>query len=220
MSRVPVCPTDEIERSLCVDSSLVCGIDEVGRGAWAGPLVMACVIPGKGTINGVRDSKKVSEKNRVRLAQEIALWSDGIGIGIVSNNEIDEIGMSRALKECAHRSIVDLENNGYKADKILLDGHYDFVQSKKHQTTTVVKGDDKSHLIAAASIVAKVYRDSYMASQEVSGIYPEFYFEKNKGYPSPVHKEALKVYGPTPLHRISWKILDPISQDLIAQPLF
>ncbi len=213
-------PTDELERSLSKNINLVCGIDEVGRGAWAGPLVMAAVVPGDGVIEGVRDSKKVSEKNRIRLAQEIALWAKGIGIGVVDNREIDEIGMARALRECSLRALADLEELDLFAKHILLDGHYDFIQSSKYEVTTVVKGDDKSHLIAAASIVAKVHRDTYMASEHVAGKYPDFCFEKNKGYPSPDHKNALKNDGPTEFHRVSWKILDDVSTKNNLQALF
>lgn len=201
-------PSDEIESAIYADGRVVCGMDEVGRGAWAGPLVIAAVIPGVGTIDGVRDSKKIAQKKREKLSGEIASWAKGIGIGVVSNREIDEIAMAQAITLCAHRALQDLENNAESPDCILLDGHYDFVRNNKYDIVTIVKGDNASHCIAAASIIAKVYRDNFMASEPIINNYPDFCFEKNKGYPSPVHKDALRKNGPTPLHRISWNILE------------
>lgn len=215
-----VCPDDHIEKALAHSGDVVCGMDEVGRGAWAGPLVLAAVIPGEGTIDGVKDSKKVSPKKRQVLSQEIHGWAKGIGFGIVTNNEIDEWGMSKALTVGAHRALTQLQSTSIGVDHVLLDGHYDFIKHETIRTTTIIKGDNASHAIAAASIVAKVYRDDWMSSSEVAGIYEAFCFEKNKGYPAPIHKEALARLGPTPLHRISWDILGAGSQSQDSNALF
>ncbi len=213
-------PTDEIEAEFFARGSVVCGMDEVGRGAWAGPLVLAAVIPGSGTIDGVKDSKRISPKKRSILAPEIYAWAKGVGIGIVTNEEIDQWGMSKSLHIGAQRTLDDLEKNATAVDAVLLDGSFDFIRNKKYNVTTIVKGDNVSHAIAAASVVAKVFRDDYMSGNEVAARYPEFCFEKNKGYPAPVHREALKSCGPTPLHRISWDILGDTFPSPRAQPLF
>lgn len=200
-------PNDDLEREVISTGSIVCGMDEVGRGAWAGPLVLAAVIPGVGTIPGVRDSKKLSAKKREVLSREIRAWAKGIGIGSVTNVEIDNIGLNRAITLGAHRALENLEQTSIFADTVLLDGQYDFICDNKYIVKTIVKGDNVSHAIAAASIVAKVFRDNYMCSDEVAKKYPLFGFEKNKGYPAPMHKNELAKVGPTPLHRISWNIL-------------
>ena len=206
-------PDDSIEKNFLSCGRTVCGIDEVGRGAWAGPLVLAAVVPGEGTIEGVRDSKKISAKKRKFLSLQIWNWAKAIGIGEVSNSEIDEIGLARSLTLGANRAIEQVRRSHGNIDVVLLDGPFDFIGDKKSEVVTVVKGDDTSHLIACASIVAKVYRDNLMCSSEIAGRYHDFVFESNKGYPSKIHKQALKKYGPTELHRISWNILEqPFSQ--------
>jgi ribonuclease HII len=199
-------PDDKIEREVLSRGKTVCGIDEVGRGAWAGPLVLAAVVPGDGMIDGVRDSKKISPKKRESLAKEIHSWATSIGFGVVSNSEIDEMGLSRAITLGSKRALIQVEQSGISIDEVLLDGNYDFLKDSKKTVRTYIKGDNLSHLIAAASIVAKVYRDNMMASEAVAGKYPEFMFESNKGYPSPVHKTALSQLGATPIHRVSWNI--------------
>lgn len=206
MVKSPEFPHDEIESGLRDKGNVVCGMDEVGRGAWAGPLVLAAVIPGNGIIDGVRDSKKISPKKRTLLDLQIRDWAKGIGIGSVSNNEIDEMGLAHAITLGAKRALQDLEKTSICPNIVLLDGHYDFICDDKYLVQTIIKGDNVSHAIAAASIVAKVYRDTYMSSESVAGKYPKFCFEKNKGYPAPVHKLELKNAGPTPLHRVSWDI--------------
>lgn len=201
-------PDDKIEREVISNGKTVCGIDEVGRGAWAGPLVLAAVVPGTGMIDGIRDSKKVSPKKREVLSKQIFSWSPAIGFGIVSNNEIDQLGLSNAITLGSRRAISEIEKAGTFIDVVLLDGNYDFLKEPKRSVQTYIKGDNLSHLIASASIVAKVFRDTYMASEEVAGRFPEFMFESNKGYPSPIHKSKLRDLGPTPLHRVSWDIFE------------
>ena len=213
-------PDNKIEAKIMKAGTTVCGIDEVGRGAWAGPLVLAAVVPGIGTIDGVRDSKKISPKKRDELSSKISLWASAIGIGVVGNDEIDRIGLSEALTLGAQRAIGQIEESGPIVDHILLDGNFDFVKIPKKIVETYTRGDDLSHAIAAASIVAKVFRDDLMSSELIAGKYPPFFFESNKGYPSPVHKAALRDNGPTPFHRISWNIFEtsfsnPLEEALI-----
>lgn len=219
MQRLVQCPGCEIEEEISSQGKIVCGMDEVGRGAWAGPLVIGCVVPGEGTIPGVRDSKRVSPNVRTKLSSEIRSWAKGIGIGVVTNGEIDQWGMNVAMRNASLRALDDLEKTSVGVDVVLLDGHYDFIKHPSYDVRTIVKGDNVSHAIAAASIVAKVFRDEYMASDEVSGRYPQFHFEKNKGYPAPVHREALSTLGPTAFHRVSWDILgsqaSPVQESLM-----
>ena len=181
-------------------------MDEFGRGFVAGSFVLAAVIPGNAVLPGVRDSTKLTQNKRQILDLEIRSWAKGIGLGVVSNNEIDEFGLAKAITIGANRTLENLKSNSVKAHTVLLDGHYDFICNSDYSVRTIIKGDNVSHAIAAASIIAKVYRDNYMSSKEVTDLYPEFSFEKNKGYPAPVHKKALTELGPTPLHRISWNI--------------
>lgn len=126
------------------------------------------------------------------LSKEIIDWAKCYSVGVVTNNEIDQWGMSKALKICATRTLKGLQDHVANVDVILLDGNIDFLVDCEIKTELIIKGDNFSHVIACASIIAKVYRDNYMSSETVAGKYKEFYFEKNKGYPAPVHKEALK----------------------------
>lgn len=210
----------DLEEEISRDGTVVCGMDEVGRGAWAGPLVIAAVIPGEGVIEGVRDSKRISAPRREQLARDIRNWSKGIGLGIVTNTEIDSISMAKAVTVAAQRALEEVEKISLAPEVVLLDGHYDFIRNDAYQVRTLVKGDDSSHAIAAASIVAKVFRDKYMASNEVHGRFRDFCFDRNKGYPSPAHKEALSRLGPTPFHRISWDILGSVSKYQAPKALF
>ena len=210
---IPKFPTSAIEHEYISHGLTVGGMDEVGRGSWAGPLVMAAVIPGVGVIEGVRDSKKIAPKKRELLSKEIIDWAKCYSVGVVTNNEIDQWGMSKALKICATRTLKGLQDHVANVDVILLDGNIDFLVECEIKTELIIKGDNFSHVIACASIIAKVYRDNYMSSETVAGKYKEFYFEKNKGYPAPVHNEALKRLGATPLHRVSWDIFGENGQD-------
>ncbi|MFN8015495.1 MAG: ribonuclease HII [Acidimicrobiia bacterium] len=211
-------PGNEIEQKLIVAGKTVCAMDEVGRGAWAGPLVIACVIPGAGTIEGVRDSKKISIKKREQLSEKIWAWAKTIGIGATSNEEIDKYGLGRCLTIAAIRALENIDKL-FKPDYVLLDGSHNFIKNNSYEVQTIVKGDNISHAIAAASIVAKVYRDNIMSSTECIDKYGVYGFEKNKGYPSPAHRQALSQYGPCDMHRVSWNIFEPIDESMIADAL-
>ena len=172
----------------------IAGIDEVGRGPLAGPVVAACVIlPDDEMILGLDDSKKVSAKKREMLSEQIkekAIWS----IGIVSHEDIDKYNIKVATKMAMKQAIEKLDIN---PDFLLIDAEH--LEDISIPQNSIIKGDAKSVSIAAASIVAKVYRDYLMDIE--SEKYPEYAFDKNKGYGTAVHCAALKEYGPTPIHR-------------------
>lgn len=183
-------------------AGVVVGIDEVGRGAWAGPLTLAAVVlPRDRRVYGVRDSKQLTEARREQLFGRVVEWCSAVGVGHASHQECDQLGMSAAQQLAARRAMDAL---GISADIVLVDGPWDFVGADRVET--VIKGDRVSLSIAAASIVAKVSRDRFMRS--VSPEHPGFDFDRNKGYPCPRHKLALKGYGPTAIHRRSWSFMD------------
>ena len=199
----------------------IAGLDEVGRGSWAGPLtVAAAVIPQERRVNGIRDSKMLNESRREALFDRIAAWCTAWAVGHASPQECDRHGMSAAQRLAAHRA---LDGLGIDPDRILLDGKWDFVGSPKVQT--IVRGDATSLTIAAASILAKVTRDRMMRS--LAQNYPAYDFDHNKGYPGPKHRAALAAFGPTPIHRTSWSFMDDLAWNGLArtasggqQPLF
>lgn len=204
MTRGPV-PNLAIERALWADGHrVVVGMDEVGKGAWAGPLTIgAAVLPEDRRIHGVRDSKLLDETARERLFPKVASWCVAWSVGHASNTECDELGMSEAQRLAARRAIDAL---GVCPDRVLLDGRWDFVGGGIART--IVKGDQSCLSIAAASILAKVTRDRLMIKS--ASEFPAFAFERNKGYPSPTHRAALAELGPTSLHRVSWSFMDGI----------
>ncbi|MCO8127144.1 ribonuclease HII [Acidimicrobiia bacterium EGI L10123] len=181
---------------------VVVGIDEVGRGAWAGPLTLgAVVIPKDKRLTKVRDSKMLTEREREVMYERIVGWADAWSVGHAWPEECDELGMSGAQRLAARRAIAGL---GVVPDQVLLDGNWDFVGSGN--VTKIVKGDATCLSIAAASIVAKVTRDRLM--RECADAHPWFSFETNKGYPCPRHKTALAGVGPSAIHRRSWVFME------------
>ncbi|MCY3851615.1 MAG: ribonuclease HII [Acidimicrobiaceae bacterium] len=183
-------------------NQVVAGIDEVGRGSWAGPLTLAAVVvPQNKRLYKVRDSKMLTEAEREVMHDRILDWASGVSVAHASRQECDELGMSAAQKLAAQRALNGL---GEPVDHVLVDGNWDFVESVP--TTRIVKGDAVSLSVAAASIVAKVTRDRIMG--EADRHYPAFGFAGNKGYPCPRHKAALAAYGPTAVHRRSWIFMD------------
>lgn len=174
---------------------VICGIDEAGRGPLAGPVYAAAVILPKGHIvEGVNDSKKISEKKRDLLFDKIIDECVCYSIGTASEQEIDEINILQATFLAMRRAVAGLE---IKPDIALVDGNKKPGLDIAEQT--IVKGDSKSANIAAASIIAKVSRDRYML--EMSEKYPEYQFEKHKGYGTKLHYEMLEKYGISPIHR-------------------
>lgn len=198
-------PTLRVERRCwAAGDRVVAGMDEVGRGAWAGPVTVAVVVPGETHLRSVRDSKALSRPERERVAAAVRRWARGIGIGHASHEECDALGMTAALRLAATRALAELGASGFEPDRILLDGAHDYLGSER--VTTVVKGDASVLSIAAASCIAKVTRDAIMRDEAQH--FPPYDFESNVGYPAPVHKCALAAYGPSAIHRRSWVFME------------
>lgn len=215
---------------------VVAGMDEVGRGAWAGPLTVGVAVVKRGVRKfpeGLRDSKQLTELVRESLYGPLARWCFAWGVGHSSPVECDTLGMTRALRLAARRAFAELPPDAFP-DAVLLDGKFNFISVKPvtqeqfdfcgaspsiddlldvrmpdgrcPEVKTVVKGDDACASVAAASVLAKVTRDRLMRGD--AHCYPPFDFESNKGYPSPSHKCALRGYGLTAIHRRTWAFVD------------
>ncbi len=179
---------------------VVAGVDEVGRGSWAGPLTVGvAVVPRDKRVYKVRDSKMLTEFEREALFERIVDWVEDWAVGHATPAECDELGMSDAQRLAGQRALSGLR---VPPQQVLLDGRWDFIGGSK----MIVRGDAKSLSIAAASILAKVSRDRMMRAAAES--FPGFNFEGNKGYPCPTHKAALQAWGPTVIHRRSWVFMD------------
>ena len=187
------------ENALKAGYKTICGIDEAGRGPLAGPVYAAAVVLPLGLeIDGLNDSKKISEKKREQLFDVICEKAVAYSIGIVTEKEIDEINILNATFLAMHRAV---EGLNIKPDYALIDGNQ-YPKIPMVMEETVVKGDAKSMSIAAASILAKVSRDRFML--EKAKEYPQYQFEKHKGYGTKLHYEMLTEYGPSPIHRLSF----------------
>lgn len=183
---------------------VICGVDEAGRGPLAGPVYAAAIILKKGqTIEGVNDSKKLSEKKREALFDKIISECEAYSVGTASEKEIDEINILQATFLAMKRAVKGLQ---VKPDLALVDGNQ--IPPLDCDVQTIIKGDSKSESIAAASIIAKVSRDRYM--KEMAAKYPEYQFEKHKGYGTKLHYEMIEKYGICEIHRKSFlkKVLD------------
>jgi ribonuclease HII len=201
-------PTLRLERKFWeAGDRVVVGIDEVGRGAWAGPVTVAAVVPAREHVRGVRDSKELTRAERTKAASAVVRWAHGIGIGHASYEECDTLGMTEALRVAGLRALAELDRQGFVPDRIVLDGNFDYLRMPG-KVTTVVKGDSKCLAVAAASCVAKVTRDEMM--MEEAQHYPPYGFESNVGYPAPAHKLALAGYGPSAIHRRSWIFMESL----------
>ena len=196
-------PSLAMERELwAAGHEVVVGVDEVGRGAWAGPLTIgAAVVPRDRRVNKVRDSKALTEREREALFDRIAAWCVAWSVGHASQEDCDELGMSAAQRLAARRAIDGL---GVRPDQVLIDGNWDFVGGGTSRR--IIRGDATCLSIAAASILAKVTRDRIMRAEAAS--FPGYDFELNKGYPCPRHKVALQAWGPTSIHRRTWVFMD------------
>ena len=178
---------------------LIGGIDEAGRGPLAGPVVVACVImPKDSMIEGVNDSKKVSEKKREKLYEEITKTAISYEVGIIDQKEIDNINILNATKLGLTTAIKGLK---VKPEFILVDALTN-IDTCRIPYQSIVKGDAKCYCIACASIIAKVTRDRIM--RQWAEVYPQYGFEKHKGYGTAMHIQAIKEYGLCPLHRHSF----------------
>ncbi|QQS19667.1 ribonuclease HII [Candidatus Saccharibacteria bacterium] len=203
------------------------GLDEVGRGCWAGPLVAAAVAMNdqQDIVTGLRDSKKLSKKQRERLDSDIRSQVKAYGVGWVAPSEIDSLGLTQSVQLAMLRAMNELNKTCPEYDEIIIDGNYNFlancerldlahnpqgVRNSKndvrgltyHNVRTMVGADDKVPAVSAASIIAKVARDTYMCELAIK--YPEYLFEKHVGYGTAAHAAALKKHGVTDEHRTSF----------------
>jgi ribonuclease HII len=211
-----VWPDDVFERELVAGGLLVAGVDEVGRGAWAGPAsVGVAVFPEDAPApEGICDSKALAEDEREAIFPRVSAWCREWSVGHAQPEECDRLGMTAALRLAARRAFAGLSTS---PDAVLLDGSFDYLTepdedgnrpsaTARPAVRTVVRGDAACVSIAAASIVAKVTRDRMMRSLAPS--FPAFDFDRNKGYPTRVHKLALAGFGLTSIHRRSWAFVD------------
>ena len=215
-------PTLRYERELLRSgvTAIACA-DEAGRGALCGPVSVGVVLVTGRTPTapkGVRDSKLLSEQRRMDLAPKIRRWADH-AVGMASAAEIDELGIMAALRLAGHRALTALP---MRADLVLLDGNHDYLTPAAQaslfgdgpvdggvaidvpRVVTRVKADMQCAGVAAASILAKTARDAIMV--DLSGQFPDYRWEENKGYAAPEHLDALRRLGPTPHHRVSWSL--------------
>jgi len=212
-------PTLRIERQMLRSGArLVCGMDEVGRGALSGPVSVGAVVVDMSTtpLPGVRDSKLLSGTTRERLAPEIRVWAVTSAVGHAGADEIDEVGIIGALRRAGMRALATL---AVVPDAVLLDGKHDWLTPPSQTTmfdeiaddmpsvptvTTRVKADMTCLSVAAASVLAKTERDARM--MELHAEFPVYRWDGNKGYGAPEHIDALRAVGPSPWHRHSWRL--------------
>lgn len=182
--------------------SLLCGVDEVGRGALAGPVVAAAVVlPPKLEIEDVRDSKKLTPRRREELFQQIATKALGIGVGFIPSEEIDETNILQAALKAMRRACERLAMR-IEPDLVFVDGT-NKIPDLPWPQEPFPQADENSMSVAAASIVAKVLRDRYMAQLDNS--FPGYDFARHKGYPTSDHVKTLRRLGPSPIHRLSFR---------------
>lgn len=202
----------EVEESLYDKKNLttIAGIDEAGRGPLAGPVVVACcLMPRNSMIEGVNDSKKISEKKRESIYENIINEAISYGVGIIDQREIDEINILQATKKGLTQAIKNMEQeltlntklNIKKPDVILVDA-LTKIDTDGIPYKSIIHGDAISYSIACASIIAKVTRDKIM--KQWDEVYPQYGFAKHKGYGTSAHIQAIKEYGLCPLHRITF----------------
>jgi len=214
---VTTLPTTATEkRLLSVGHHYVVGIDEVGKGAWAGPLVIGVAVltndviqskdPGA-LMGGARDSKQLSETKREAMFDHVAATCAGWAIGAASHAECDELGMNAAQRLATKRALAQLgESIDLRKACAVIDGKWDFVSPHIANVMTEVKADASCLSVSAASVLAKVSRDRLM--REHAKDYSFWSFDTNKGYPCAKHRLALQGYGPSAIHRTSWAFME------------
>lgn len=187
---------------------MILGIDEVGRGPWAGPLVVGAVILGGADIEGLNDSKKLTKKRREALDEVIREQAAAWALGWVSAGELDDVGMSQALRLATRRAVKQIQSQckekNLAFDEIIIDGTVNFLADTalERYVTVMAKADGLIPSVSAASIIAKVARDQFMAEQDM--VYPGYGFASNAGYGVAKHRTAIERLGVTPLHRLSF----------------
>lgn len=218
-------PSLRVERALQREGyAVLVGMDEVGRGALAGPVsVGVCAIDEtcRSAPQGVRDSKLLAPAARERLVPRIRRWSLGHAVGHASPEEIDTVGIMAALRLAGERALAQL---GVTPDLVLLDGNHDWLTDPARQgllglvpdappappVRTMVKADLRCSSVAAASVLAKVTRDALLVA--MAERHPAYGWEHNKGYAAPEHQDALRVHGPSPYHRRSWRLAGSVDE--------
>lgn len=210
--RLPDVPGIKHEQRYWDQDLLVAGVDEVGRGAWAGPVTYAAVVlPSDRRIYKLRESKQLDPERREELYGRLRGFALAIGVGHASNHEIDRLGMSDAIRLAAGRAVDALP---LQPDVLLLDGNWDFLSHYGVPTERIVYGDAHSASIAAASVIAKVTRDRMLVAWHRE--HPDYDFASNKGYPAPAHLAALDEVGACGLHRHSWEPIAALRQTRLA----
>jgi len=203
-------PTLELESELRASGArVVVGIDEVGKGSWAGPLVVcAAVVRADIDVADLvaRDSKTLSEKKRESIFDTVAAQCAHWSLGVVDAGECDRFGMSNAQRLATKRAIVGL---GVDVDAAIADGKWDFVSPLVPRVVMRVKADALSASVAAASVLAKVSRDRMM--REFAESLPHWNFAGSKGYPCPKHREGLRLHGASDIHRVSWAFMRDVN---------
>jgi ribonuclease HII len=207
-------PTLALERRLLTECDLVISLDEVGRGALAGPVAVgAAMMTAAGARrrvpDGLRDSKLVSEKRRPEVAVRASAWVQASGVGWASSAEVDEMGIMRALGLAASRAVQAIADQGVLLANalVLLDGNHDYLSSVHPdplRVRPVIKADRDCASVSAASVIAKVARDTYMTG--IHEEHPAYQWDRNKGYASAEHRQAINDLGLSPHHRSSWAI--------------
>ena len=212
MKKIKPWPDASRERALHQNGArTIVGIDEVGKGSWAGPLVIGIAMLSDEVIfddqpalalGGVRDSKQLLEAKREAMFDEVAAKCQRWSTGLATAAECDELGMVAAQRLATTRGFAAL---GLNVDVAIVDGRWDFVSPHAHKVVLEVKADVNCVSVSAASVLAKVTRDRMM--RESANDYPQWHFDTNKGYPCPKHRAALQGYGPCAIHRKSWAFM-------------
>ncbi|MEI8023669.1 MAG: ribonuclease HII [Actinomycetota bacterium] len=212
MKKIKPWPDASRERALHQNGArTIVGIDEVGKGSWAGPLVIGIAMLSDEVIfddqpalalGGVRDSKQLLEAKREAMFDEVAAKCQRWSTGLATAAECDELGMVAAQRLATTRGFAAL---GLNVDVAIVDGRWDFVSPHARKVVLEVKADVSCVSVSAASVLAKVTRDRMM--RESANDYPQWHFETNKGYPCPKHRAALQGYGPCAIHRKSWAFM-------------
>jgi ribonuclease HII len=205
-------PVSAVERRAWAAGRAVVGVDEVGRGAWAGPVTVGAVILDPAALpTGVRDSKALSPAARARAADAVRA-AGRVALGAADADEVDALGLARALRLATARAVAAvLGGPDAPGDPVvLIDGPHDLLGRADLEVVTLVRGDAASVSVAAASVVAKVARDAGMVAADAD--HPPYGFARNKGYPAPEHLAALSTHGPCRLHRRSWAPLRALAR--------
>jgi len=193
---------------LAAGAHAVAGVDEVGRGALAGPVSVGVAVVTQTTLpapRGLADSKQLPPPVREALVEPLRSWALTWGVGHASAAEIDRLGLTRALRFAGHRALAAAAAQAeVEIDVILLDGSYDWLSPLPARVITEVKADGRCSSVAAASVLAKVERDAHLV--ELARTYPQYGFERHKGYAVPDHLAALRRHGASPVHRRTWQL--------------